>query len=72
MTLYYSGGWYRPCRAFTPELVRFYNENKGEILGFEVVFMSQDRSEPEMEKYMVEMSMPWPPRDTPPCAQTAA
>lgn len=60
IALYYSAGWCGPCRAFTPELVKFYNENKAKIPGFEIVFMSQDRSEPEMEKYMAEMSMPWP------------
>jgi hypothetical protein len=27
---------------------------------FEVVFVSQDMSEPDMEKYMADMSMPWP------------
>lgn len=60
IALYYSAGWCGPCRAFTPELVKFYNENKGKIPGFELVFLSQDNSEPEMEKYMAEMSMPWP------------
>ena len=60
IALYYSAGWCGPCRAFTPELVKFYNENKAKIPGFELIFMSQDRSEPEMEKYMAEMSMPWP------------
>ena len=60
IALYYSAGWCGPCRAFTPELVKFYNDNKAKIPGFELVFMSQDRSEPEMEKYMADMSMPWP------------
>ncbi len=60
IALYYSAGWCGPCRAFTPELVKFYNENKAKLPGFELVFLSQDRSEPEMEKYMAEMSMPWP------------
>ena len=60
IALYYSAAWCGPCRAFTPELVRFYNENKAKIPGFELVFMSQDNSEPEMEKYMADMSMPWP------------
>ena len=60
IALYYSAGWCGPCRAFTPELVKFYNENKAKIPGFELVFMSRDRSEPEMEQYMAEMSMPWP------------
>lgn len=60
IALYYSAGWCGPCRAFTPELVKFYNENKPKLPGFELVFLSQDRSEPEMENYMAEMSMPWP------------
>jgi thiol-disulfide isomerase/thioredoxin len=60
IALYYSAGWCGPCHQFTPELVKFYNEMKPKYPGFEVVFVSEDQSANAMEKYMVEMSMPWP------------
>ncbi len=58
--LYFSAGWCGPCHQFTPKLVQFYQEMKPKYPGFEVVFMSQDESANAMEKYMAEMTMPWP------------
>ncbi len=58
--LYFSAGWCGPCHKFTPELVKFYHEMKPKYPGFEVVFMSHDESANAMEKYMAEMTMPWP------------
>ncbi len=60
IALYFSAGWCGPCHKFTPELVKFYNELKPKYPGFEIVFMSADRGANAMEKYMSEMSMPWP------------
>jgi nucleoredoxin len=60
VALYFSAGWCPPCHAFTPELVRFYNEMKPKHPGFEVVYIPQDYSENDMKSYMEEMSMPWP------------
>ena len=60
IALYFSAGWCPPCHAFTPELVRFYNEMKPKHPGVEIVFVTQDHSESEMQSYMREMSMPWP------------
>lgn len=57
--IYYSAHWCPPCRAFTPVLVKFYNENKGKS-SFEIIFVSNDRSEKDMKEYMSSMSMPWP------------
>ncbi|MEO5753902.1 MAG: thioredoxin-like domain-containing protein, partial [Chthoniobacterales bacterium] len=60
IALYFSAGWCGPCHQFTPDLVKFYQEMKPKYPGFEIVFMSEDQSSNAMEKYMGEMSMPWP------------
>jgi nucleoredoxin len=60
IALYYSAGWCGPCHVFTPALVEFYKKMKPQYPDFEVIFVSQDRSEKEMQSYMLEMSMPWP------------
>ncbi len=60
IALYYSAGWCGPCRQFTPDLVKFYNEMKPSHPEFEIVFMSEDQGASAMEKYMSEMAMPWP------------
>ncbi|MFZ2658437.1 MAG: thioredoxin-like domain-containing protein [Victivallales bacterium] len=56
--IYYSAHWCPPCRAFTPDLVKFYNEYKDKA-SFELIFVSKDNSEKEMKEYMSSMSMPW-------------
>jgi len=59
--LYFSAEWCPPCRMFTPELVKFYNELPPEQREkVEVVFISSDRSEREMIAYMQKAEMPWP------------
>ena len=58
--VYYSAGWCGPCRAFTPDLVRWYKRNKSKNPNFELIFVSSDRSEDEMAKYMKDDDMPWP------------
>lgn len=57
---YFSASWCGPCKAFTPKLISFYNENPGSKKTFEVIFMSRDNSEGDMEDYMKEDQMPWP------------
>lgn len=61
IAVYYSAGWCGPCRAFTPELVKFYKSarRKG-YKNFEVVFVSSDKSEEGMVDYIKEEKMPWP------------
>jgi len=53
---YFSAHWCPPCRAFTPELKKFYNEVKGDV---EVVFVSADRSKNDMDEYYKESHGQW-------------
>jgi nucleoredoxin len=58
VAVYFSAHWCPPCRKFTPELVKFTNDNRKDG-NFEVVFVSSDRSEKDMLGYMTEAKMPW-------------
>jgi thiol-disulfide isomerase/thioredoxin len=58
--IYYSAHWCPPCRRFTPELVEAYKALKAKYPKFELIFVSSDRSEKDMEAYMEETGMPWP------------
>lgn len=55
---YYTASWCGPCKAFTPQLVKFYNEHKNE--NFEIVLISADRDQKSMESYASSHKMPWP------------
>jgi len=57
--VYFSAHWCPPCRAFTPQLVTFYNSLKAADKPFELVFVSSDRDKKAMYAYMKEMEMPW-------------
>ncbi|WP_169305299.1 thioredoxin-like domain-containing protein [Coraliomargarita akajimensis] len=57
---YFSAQWCPPCRKFTPKLVDFYKKHQGKGAHFEVIFVSSDRSEDEMARYMKEYDMEWP------------
>ena len=54
--IYFSAHWCGPCRAFTPSLVKFRDENNEQI---EVVFVSSDRSPEDQKKYMEGSEMKW-------------
>lgn len=56
---YYSAHWCPPCKAFTPSLVKFYDTMKARGADFEIIFVSADRSEQDMAKYMREFDMNW-------------
>lgn len=58
--IYYSAHWCPPCRQFTPKLVEWYNQQKPANPHFELIFVSSDRSEADMEQYIVGDKMPWP------------
>lgn len=60
IAVYSSAHWCPPCRVFTPEFVKWYKRNKSREELFDVVLLSSDRSEEDMEKYMTGDKMPWP------------
>ena len=56
--VYFSASWCGPCRAFTPQLIKFYKKTaKKEKL--EIVLAGFDKTEDAMKKYMKKYSMPW-------------
>ena len=57
---YYSASWCPPCRAFTPQLVDFYNSFKKNHPNFELIFVNDDQSEDAMLAYMKTDKMAWP------------
>ena len=58
VALYFSAHWCPPCRHFTPQLVKFYNELPADKRAqFEIVFVSSDNSQHEFDEYAA--SMPW-------------
>jgi thiol-disulfide isomerase/thioredoxin len=56
--IYFSAHWCPPCRAFTPRLVEFYNQNFG-TGDFDLLFVSGDRGPEAMDAYMSDTNMPW-------------
>lgn len=54
--IYFSAHWCGPCRAFTPELVKFRDANTN---AFEVVFVSSDKDAEAKAGYMKEAGMKW-------------
>ncbi len=58
--VYFSASWCGPCKAFTPDLVTWYNETKPKHPEFELIFASRDTDENAMEAYMATDKMPWP------------
>jgi len=63
VALYFSAHLCPPCRAFTPKLIDWYQNQSGSADQFEIVFVSSDRSEEGMEDHMKETGMPWPAVD---------
>ncbi|KAH3767297.1 nucleoredoxin 1 [Pelomyxa schiedti] len=55
--LYFSAHWCGPCCAFTPVLVKVYNELKAAGKKFEVVFISADNTQSDFDGYFADM--PW-------------
>ena len=60
IAVYYSASWCGPCRAFTPDLVKWYKKNKAKNPHFELIFVSSDRSAKDMAAYMKDDDMEWP------------
>jgi nucleoredoxin len=57
--IYFSAHWCPPCRAFTPELVKFHKELTEQGKPFEIIFVSSDHDKNAMYSYMKEMDMQW-------------
>lgn len=55
--IYFSAHWCPPCRAFTPELVTYYEQHRDKP--FEIIFVSSDESAQDQQRYMTEMGMSW-------------
>lgn len=60
IAFYYSAHWCPPCRKFTPGLAQEYTELSKKYPQFELVFVSSDNSEKEMEEYMKWGNMNYP------------
>lgn len=63
VALYFGAGWCAPCHAFVPKLKAVYEELRRVGADTEVVFVSLDRSERAMLRYMQQQQMPWPAVD---------
>lgn len=63
VALYFSAHWCPPCRKFTPQLVDYYNRVAPQHPEFEIIFVSNDRSQFGFETYLKETQMPWPAID---------
>ncbi|CEF67849.1 Nucleoredoxin-like protein 2 [Strongyloides ratti] len=50
VALYFSASWCPPCKTFTPILADFYSE--ASEMGLEIVFVSFDRSESDLNGYI--------------------
>lgn len=57
---YYTASWCGPCQKFTPSLVDFYKKHKPGNDEFELVLVTSDSDEKDMEKYAQDKDMPWP------------
>jgi thiol-disulfide isomerase/thioredoxin len=58
--LYFGAGWCPDCRAFCPSLVKAYDAQPKDANRFEVLLLTKDYKQKDMEKYMAEEKMKWP------------
>lgn len=63
IALYFGASWCGPCHAFTPELIRIRAALRQLGADTEVVYVSSDKSELDMRRYMRSQDMPWPAID---------
>lgn len=55
--IYFSAHWCPPCRAFTPQLAKLYQEWNSTEKKIEIIFVSSDRDEKSWKEYFA--LMPW-------------
>lgn len=59
--IYFGAHWCGPCRRFSPDLLKTYQQMKAVAPDrFEVIFVSDDRDSAEQLTYVRELPMPWP------------
>jgi nucleoredoxin len=58
--LYFSAGWCPDCRRFSPTLVSAYDAQQKGGPRFEVLLLTQDKTEKDMLQYMRHVKMKWP------------
>jgi thiol-disulfide isomerase/thioredoxin len=63
LVLYFGAGWCPDCRRFSPALVEAYDRQDKKDAQFEVLFMTKDKSQPDMLKFMRSEKMKWPALD---------
>jgi len=64
--IYFSAHWCPPCRMFTPELAKVYNDCKAQGKKFEVIFISADKDNNAYAEYFKEqpwLALPYKERD---------
>jgi nucleoredoxin len=60
LAFYFSAEWCAPCKQFTPKLVAFYDALGAKRREIEFVFISSDRSEAEMQRYIAHTGFTFP------------
>lgn len=60
LVLYFGAGWCPDCRRFSPALVAAYDHQDPQNGQFEVLFITRDKSEQDMLKFMRLEKMKWP------------
>jgi nucleoredoxin len=58
--LYFGASWCPPCRAFSPDFVKYLNDTMPKHPELAVVMMSNDQQPDKMLEYMKEEKMPFP------------
>jgi len=58
--LYFGSHWSVPSQNFTLKLIEAYNKLKAVNPTFELIYVSNDKTEPEMMHHMLDEKMPWP------------
>ncbi|EDO34941.1 predicted protein [Nematostella vectensis] len=59
VAIYFSASWCPPCQKFTPLLKDFYEEKIQSKEQFEIVFVSSDKTDSDLDSYMKECHGDW-------------